>query len=104
MTRRSACPAAFISDRALVVVGIIAVVCLTVWRLSHLQTGLVVYCAHDAIFADSILRDFEKQTGLKVAVKYDTEATKSLGLVELLLREKDAPRCDLFWNNELLGT
>ena len=41
---------------------------------------------------------------MKVLVKYDTEATKSLGLVELLLREKDAPRCDVFWNNELLGT
>ena len=39
-----------------------------------------------------------------MAVRYDTEATKSLGLVELLVREKDAPRCDVFWNNEPLGT
>jgi iron(III) transport system substrate-binding protein len=37
-------------------------------------------------------------------VRYDTEATKSLGLVELLLQEKAHPRCDVFWNNELLGT
>jgi iron(III) transport system substrate-binding protein len=66
--------------------------------------SLVVYCAHDSIYADSVLRDFERQTGISVAVRYDTEATKSLGLVELLLQEKAHPRCDVFWNNELLGT
>ena len=65
---------------------------------------LTVYCAHDAIYAESILRDFTRQTGIPVATRYDTEATKSLGLTELLVREKDAPRCDVFWNNELLGT
>ncbi len=65
---------------------------------------LVAYCAHDSIYAASILRDFTRQTGLPVAARYDTEATKSLGLTELLVREKAAPRCDVFWNNELLGT
>lgn len=68
------------------------------------RESLVVYCAHDSIYADSILRQFERQTGISVAVRYDTEATKSLGLVELLLQEKAHPRCDVFWNNELLGT
>jgi len=66
--------------------------------------SLVVYCAHDSIYADQILREFEKETGTHVEVRYDTEATKSLGLVELLLQEKEHPRCDVFWNNELLGT
>lgn len=66
--------------------------------------ALIVYCAHDAVFAEGILREFEQKTGIKVATRFDTEATKSLGLVELLLREKDRPRCDVFWNNELLGT
>jgi iron(III) transport system substrate-binding protein len=68
------------------------------------RKSLVVYCAHDSIYADSILHDFEQQTGIHTAVRYDTEATKSLGLVELLLQEKAHPRCDAFWNNELLGT
>lgn len=68
------------------------------------RASLVVYCAHDSIYADKILRDFERQTGITVAVRYDTEATKSLGLTELLLQEKAHPRCDVFWNNELLGT
>ena len=68
------------------------------------RDALVVYCAHDSIYADQILHEFEQQTGISVAVRYDTEATKSGGRVELLLQEKAHPRCDVFWNNELLGT
>jgi iron(III) transport system substrate-binding protein len=66
--------------------------------------ALVVYCAHDSVYAEGILREFTQRTGLAAAPVFDTEATKSLGLVERLLREKDAPRCDVFWNNQLLGT
>ena len=76
---------------------------LLVWQ-SLGRDKLTVYCAHDVVFAESILRDFEKQTGIAVAVKYDTEATKSLGLAEQIIRESAHPRCDVFWNNELLGT
>lgn len=65
---------------------------------------LVVYCAHDSIYSQKILETFEKRTGVAVDMVFDTEATKSLGLVERLIRERDAPRCDVFWNNELLGT
>ncbi len=76
---------------------------LLVWQ-SLDRDKLVVYCAHDAVFAEAILRDFEKQTGIPVVVKFDTEATKSLGLAEQIVREAAHPRCDVFWNNELLGT
>ncbi len=65
---------------------------------------LVVYCAHDRVYSESILREFEERTGIRVSAKFDTEATKSLGLVRRIEEEKDAPRCDVFWNNELLGT
>lgn len=76
------------------------------WTFAHRagRQPVVVYCAHDSIFADSILRDFSRRSGIALETRYDTEATKSLGLVELLVREKAAPRCDVFWNNELLGT
>ncbi|MBI1829878.1 MAG: extracellular solute-binding protein [Planctomycetes bacterium] len=65
---------------------------------------VVVYCAHDREFAEEILRDFEKQSGLRVDVVYDTEANKSVGLYDTLIREADAPRCDVHWNNEILAT
>jgi iron(III) transport system substrate-binding protein len=63
-----------------------------------------VYCAHDAIFADSIFQEFTRQTGIQVDVTYDTEATKSLSLVNRLKLEREHPQCDVFWNNEQVGT
>jgi iron(III) transport system substrate-binding protein len=73
--------------------------------LIWLRSGrhLVVYCAHDSVYSESILRRFEAQTGIPTTIRFDSEATKSLGLQELLLREREHPRCDVFWNNELLG-
>jgi len=68
------------------------------------RQALVVYCAHDSVYSEQVLRQFEQQTGIPVSIRFDTEATKSLGLVNLLIREKDNPRCDVFWNNQVLGT
>src|ERR1700686_4021987 len=65
---------------------------------------VVVYCAHDREFADEILQDFAKQSGLKVDVVYDTEANKSVGLYDTLIRESAQPRCDVHWNIEILAT
>ena len=74
-------------------------------RCSELpRDSLIVYCAHDSIYSEQILREFERQTGIPVAIRFDTEATKSLGLVELIARERERPRCDVLWNNEQLGT
>src|SRR6185369_17457908 len=74
------------------------------WWQRSTRPKLVVYCAHDAEFAEAILKKFEFQTGIPVIVKYDTEATKSLGLTEQIIQDGAHPRCDVFWNNELLGT
>lgn len=65
---------------------------------------LTVYCAHDAVHAQQVFDAFTQQTGIKVNIRYDTEATKSLGLIEQIISEKNNPQCDVFWNNELLGT
>ncbi len=72
---------------------------------AHPQTpSVVVYCALDQIYSEPILRDFERQSGIQVLAKYDLEATKTSGLVNLLLLEQAHPRCDVFWNNEMLQT
>ena len=49
---------------------------------------VVIYCAHDSVYSEQILQDFEDQTGIRLDIRFDTEATKSLGLTELLVREK----------------
>jgi len=68
------------------------------------KNRVVVYCAHDHEFAEPILQDFTKETGIEVVPRWDTEANKSVGLYEDLVREKDQPRCDVHWNNEILVT
>lgn len=97
------------SPGATAVIGALAALILTaVWLTgtisSRSRDALVVYCAHDAVYSEQVLRQFEQQTGIPVEIRFDTEATKSLGLVQLIEREKQHPRCDVFWNNEFLGT
>jgi iron(III) transport system substrate-binding protein len=65
---------------------------------------VVLYCAHDREFAEPILEEFTRRTGLKIVARYDSEANKSVSLVHALLREANHPRCDVHWNNEILGT
>jgi iron(III) transport system substrate-binding protein len=63
-----------------------------------------VYVALDREFAEPILREFEQQSGIRVLAKYDVESTKTVGLVNAIIQERERPRCDLFWNNEVLHT
>lgn len=65
---------------------------------------VVLYSAQDQDFARMVLPDFEQQAGLTVAAHFDTEATKSVGLYSQLVTEAGRPRCDVFWNNEILST
>ncbi len=65
---------------------------------------VVLYCAQDREFAVDLLDDFTRETGLAVATKFDTEANKSVGLYREIVAEKARPRCDVFWNNEIVST
>ncbi|WP_197525524.1 extracellular solute-binding protein [Pseudobythopirellula maris] len=65
---------------------------------------VVVYTALDQEFSEPIFEAFTRRTGVEVKPKYDTESTKTLNLVSAILAESERPRCDLFWNNELLHT
>ena len=58
---------------------------------------VVVYCTVDQVFSESILRDFEEETGITVRAVFDTEETKSTGVMNRLIAEKDNPQCDLFY-------
>ncbi len=68
------------------------------------RAEVVIYVALDQVFAERILAEFEAKSGIRVRAIYDTEATKSAGLAERLRRERPRPRCDVFWNNEILRT
>jgi len=63
---------------------------------------VIVYCTVDQIFSEPVLKDFEQQTGIKVKPVYDTEETKSTGVLNRLIAEKDNPQCDVFWSGDPL--
>ncbi|MCB9211092.1 MAG: extracellular solute-binding protein [Ignavibacteriales bacterium] len=67
---------------------------------SKKSNEVVVYTSVDQIFAEPVLQMFEKKTGIKVKPVYDTEETKSTGVLNRLIAEKDNPQCDIFWSGD----
>ncbi len=64
------------------------------------ENVVVVYVSEDRVFSEPILKDFERETGIKVKAIYDTEESKSTGLMNRLIAEKEHPRADVYWANE----
>jgi iron(III) transport system substrate-binding protein len=65
---------------------------------------VVVFTALDRVYSEPILERFEEQTGIKVVVKYDAEASKTTGLINQIIARRDDPTCDVLWNNEVVQT
>jgi iron(III) transport system substrate-binding protein len=65
---------------------------------------VVVYSALDQEFAEPVLRQYQERTGTAVRPRFDVESTKTVGLTQRIIAEASRPRCDLFWNNEILNT
>ena len=61
---------------------------------------VIVYTSQDQEYAEPILREFTKQTGIRTLAVYDSEAAKTVGLVNRLIAESAHPQCDVFWNSE----
>lgn len=79
-------------------------------RAAHVTTTsttprtVVVFTAHDRVYSEPILRDFQQRTGILVKPVYDAEAAKTTGLINRLLARKSDPECDVLWNNEPVQT
>ena len=65
---------------------------------------VVVYTALDEMYSRPVLDAFEAASGVRVKTVYDTEASKTTGLVNRLIAERTRPRADVFWNNEVMQT
>ncbi len=59
---------------------------------------VVLYCSVDQAIAEPIIAEFEKQTGIKVLSRFDTEAGKTVGLVQRIRAEAASPVADVFWS------
>jgi len=70
------------------------------------EADLVVRVSVDQVFSEELVRDFERETGLRVRAQYDIEQSKTVGHVNAILAEHASgrPRTDVFWNNEIAQT
>lgn len=61
---------------------------------------VVVYTSVDQVFSEPIFRAFERTQQIRVRAVYDTEETKSTGVVNRLIAEGRRPQADVFWSND----
>lgn len=61
---------------------------------------VVAYTSVDQVYAEPVFRRFEQETGITVRAVFDTEETKSTGVLNRLIAEGDNPRADLFWSGD----
>src|SRR5262245_62724975 len=61
---------------------------------------VVVYTSVDDVFARPVTERFEQETGITVRLVPDTEETKSTGLLNRLIAEKERPQADVFWSGD----
>src|SRR5206468_12354471 len=65
---------------------------------------VTAYVPADRPFSEPIMQEYQQRSGVRVNVVYDTEETKSTGLANRLLAEKERPQADVFWSNEPVRT
>src|SRR4051812_40027505 len=78
----------------------IAVASIALFGCSGRRNTVTVYVSEDQVFSEPILKDFERDTGIKVKTVFDTEEAKSTGVMNRLLAEKGNPQADVYWANE----
>ncbi len=88
------------------VIGLLATVVFSgiSWFKREAKSEVVIYAAQDQVYAEPTLREFEKATGIKVKTVFDSEAVKTVAIVNRLLAERSHPQCDVFWGNEEMRT
>ncbi len=65
---------------------------------------VVLYTSIDEPYVRPLVKRFEQTTGIRVTLVTDSEATKTAGLIEKLQAERDRPRADVYWGNEIFHT
>ncbi len=68
-------------------------------RPAH-ENVVIVYTSQDQIYAQQILADFTRETGIRVLPLFDSESAKTTGLMNRIIAERLRPQCDVFWSNE----
>ena len=82
----------------------IAALTLVGCRANDRAREVTAYVSADRPFSEPIMQEYQRRSGVRVNVVYDTEETKSTGLANRLIAEKGRPQADVFWSNEPVRT
>lgn len=93
-----------IGRASLLVAGVVAVAVACSRPAQNGERTVTIYVSTDRVFSEPVLGEYERRSGVRVNVAYDTEETKSTGLANRLLAEKNRPQADVFWSNEPVRT
>jgi iron(III) transport system substrate-binding protein len=77
-----------------------ALLLLAIVGCSRAPHEVVAYTSVDQVFSEPIFKEFERRSGLTVRVVYDTEETKSTGVLNRLIAEGTNPQADVFWSGD----
>jgi len=80
--------------------GILLLVVLMLFGWIRARPAVVVYTSVDQVFSEPILRRFEGDSGICVRAVFDTEETKSTGVVNRLIAEAQSPQATVFWSGD----
>ncbi|MDP3386280.1 MAG: extracellular solute-binding protein [Eubacteriales bacterium] len=93
-----------VAKRASVILCVVLLSALILPACGTKGKEVVIYTSVDQIFAEDILKEFEEETGIKVKPVFDVEATKTVGLANRVIAEKNKPQADVFWSGEFIMT
>ena len=88
-----------VSNCALLVFALVSVFALGCGPGSG-EDEVVVYTSVDQVFSEPVFRSCEERLGLRVRGVFDTEETKSTGILNRLIAEADHPQADVFWSGD----
>ena len=64
------------------------------------EDEVVAYTSVDQVFSEPVFQSCEERLGLHVKGVFDTEETKSTGILNRLMAEADHPQADVFWSGD----
>ncbi len=91
--------------KSLTLAALLPVVSVFVGCVPRSESEVVVYASVDREYAGPIFDAFERtENAPSIARQFDIESSKTVGLANRILQERNRPKCDLFWNGEILHT
>lgn len=80
--------------------SLLAVLLLIVAGCGRAPQEVVAYTSVDQVFSEPVFKEFERRTGISVRAVYDTEETKSTGVLNRLIAEGASPQADVLWSGD----